>query len=169
MPLRTSRISRPPLVGRKPVRKPKNEFFFPLSKEDMSQNLKSPNPDDKETRLERRWKRREAMNDSLKHNHVASATKTPAEICENTTILIDESDHTIDDDTNEDCEILLGECTGVNDEVEADYKSLLAKYSPVIETDSASNHIDGSDIVEVEADYGSLLAKYNPIIDRQFW
>ncbi|RHN77704.1 hypothetical protein MtrunA17_Chr1g0157631 [Medicago truncatula] len=101
----------------------------------MSQNLKSPNPDDKETRLERRWKRREAMNDSLKHNHVASATKTPAEICENTTILIDESDHTIDDDTNEDCEILLGECTGVNDEVEADYKSLLAKYSPVIETD----------------------------------
>lgn len=101
------------------------------------------------------------MNDSLKHNHVASATKTTAKICENTTILIDESDHTID----EDCEILLGECTGVNDEVEADYKSLLVKYNAVIETDSASSHIDGSNIDEVEADYRSLLAKYSPIID----
>lgn len=131
----------------------------------MSQNLKSPNPNDKEKRLERRWRRREARNDSLKHNRVTSATKTTAKICDNATILTDESDHTIDDDTNDDCEILSGECTGVSDEVEADYESLLAKYNPVIEADSASNHIDGSNIDEVEADYRSLLDKYNPIIE----
>lgn len=165
---------------------PTCEFFFPLSKENMSQNLKSPNHDDE--RLERRWRRREAMNDSLKCNQVASATKTTVRICENTTVLIAESDHTIDDNTNEDCQILLGVHTSDSDEVDADYISLLAEYNPVIEIDNdevdesyrlflttydpvmeintASSHSGGSNIDSDEVDtcYGSFLATYDPVV-----
>jgi len=134
---------------------PTCEFFFPLSKEDMSQNLKSPNRDDKRTRLERRLRRREAINDSLKHNQVAGNTKTNVKICENTTILIVEFDHTIDDDTNEDCELLLGVHTSDSDEVDADYISLLAKYNSVIETDSD----------EMDESYISFLTTYDLVIE----
>ncbi|WJX16527.1 hypothetical protein P8452_06540 [Trifolium repens] len=34
----------------------------------ISENLRSPNSDDKRLRLERRWRRRDARNDSLQHN-----------------------------------------------------------------------------------------------------
>jgi len=93
------------------------------------------------------------MNDSLKRNQVASATKTAVKICENTTVLIVESDHTIDDDTNEDCQILLGVHISDSDEVNADYISMLAKYNPVIGTDND----------EVDESYGSFFTTYDPV------
>jgi hypothetical protein len=42
------------------------------------------------------------MNHNLKHNCFARATRTNVKICENITILIDEYDHMINDDTNKD-------------------------------------------------------------------
>ncbi|CAJ2656844.1 unnamed protein product [Trifolium pratense] len=129
----------------------------------ISENSKSCHPDDKITRLERRWRRREARNDSLKNNHVASATRTTTNICGNTSVSIDKKDHmiddAIDDEIDEDWAKYLATYTGDDDdEVDSDYEAYLATYNDDIEADSASNQSGDN---EVDPDYGAYLANSN--------
>ncbi|GAU21192.1 hypothetical protein TSUD_11090, partial [Trifolium subterraneum] len=132
----------------------------------ISENSKSLNRDDKTIRLERRWRRREARNDNLKNNHVASAKKTATKICGNTSVSIDKNDHMIDDEIDdeidEDWATYLATYTGDDDdEVDSDYETYLAKYNPDIEADSASNQSGDN---EVDPDYGTYLPTHNPEI-----
>ena len=137
----------------------------------MSENLESPNPDDKGTlRLERRWKRREAVRNSL--NCVASATRKTAKICGNKAVVVkDENDHIIDDDRNVinlDEEVGVGPVKG----------SILPTYNLDSETDTASYHRSSSNINAnfgnnndsdaVDEDYASFLHTYNPDIEIDY-
>jgi hypothetical protein len=157
----------------------------------ISENLKSPNLNDKIIRLERRWRRREARNDSLKNKHVVNATRTTKKICGNTSVSIDKNDCTIDDEIDdeidEDWANYLATYTGDDDdEVDSDYEAYLATYNADIEADSASNQSGDNEVDpdygtypdigadrasnqtrdsdEVDPDYGTYLATYNPEI-----
>ncbi|KAL5071207.1 hypothetical protein RYX36_022094 [Vicia faba] len=140
----------------------------------LSGNLKSPDPDDKRIRLERRWRRRETMVDSLKHNRVASASKTDLKICGSTDVLIDKNDHTLDGETDDDWKTFLATYTSDDDdddddddEMNEDYRSFLATYNSEIEYDCASDHSGGSNVGndETDAEYISFLATYDPDVD----
>ncbi|KAK2399284.1 hypothetical protein QL285_049125 [Trifolium repens] len=164
-----------------------SEDIVNLDDSHISENLKSPNPDNKLIRLERRWRRREARNDSLKNNHVASATRTTKKICGNTSVSNNKNDHMIDDEIDdeidEDWAKYLATYTGDDDdEADSDYEAYLATYNadsatnlsgdnevdpdygtyPDIGADRASNQTRDSD--EVDPDYGTYLATYNPEI-----
>ncbi|XP_045808653.1 uncharacterized protein LOC123902883 [Trifolium pratense] len=124
-----------------------------------TENSKSLNHDDKLIRLERRWRRREARNDSLQNNYVASATRTTTKICENTSVSIDKNNHMIDDEIDEDWAKYLATYTGDDDdEVDSDYEADLATYNDDIEADSTSNQSRDN---EVDPDYGAYLANSN--------
>jgi hypothetical protein len=160
-----------------------------LGESHISENLKSPNSDDKRLRFERRWKRQDARNDSLKNNHVASATRTTKNICGNTSVSINKNDHMIDDEIDdeidEDWAKYLATYTGDDDdEADSDYEAYLATYNADIGADSATNlsgdnEVDpdygtypdigadrasnqSRDSDEVDSDYGTYLATLNP-------
>ncbi|KAI5394210.1 uncharacterized protein LOC127091002 [Lathyrus oleraceus] len=138
----------------------------------VSENLQSPNLDDKRIRLERRWRRREIMVDSLNRSRVASATTTALKIRGNTDVLIDKNEHRIDDEADEEWKTFLatyrsGEDDD-DDEMDEDYGSFLATYNSDIEADCASNHSGGSNIDhdEADAEYLSFLATYDPDVEN---
>ncbi|XP_004498475.1 uncharacterized protein [Cicer arietinum] len=121
----------------------------------MNENPKSHYPDDRRIRLERRWRRREAANVSLKHNCFASAARTTTKIYGNRAVLKRKNDHTTYDDKDEACKNKLGTFVRDHDE---DYISYLVTYNPDIEIDSANDH-NGND--EFDEDYRSFLDTYN--------
>jgi len=144
----------------------------------MSENLTSPYSDDKRIRSERRWRRREAMNDSLKYNRFTSATKTTAMTGGNTAALNAKNEHTIDCDADEDNVNNLGANTGeYDDEMDEDHGNMAAlidKNDHVIDCDADEDNVNnlsantGEDGDEMDEDHGNMAAlidKNNHVID----
>ncbi|KEH40284.1 hypothetical protein MTR_1g026790 [Medicago truncatula] len=126
-------------------------------------------PDDKRIRSERRWRRREAMNDSLKYNCFTSATKTTVMNGENMAALNAKNDHTIDLDADEDNVNNLSANTGEDDdkmdEDHGNMAALIDKNDHVIECDAADednvNNLSantGEDDDEMGEDHGNTAA-----------
>ena len=125
----------------------------------MSENLMSPNTDNKRKRLKRLSRRQEARSDSLKRKRVTSASRTTVIICANTNVLKNKNDHTLVDHLDKVWEKNLASYTGDDDddddELDEDYKSFLITYNPDNKTTSD----------EVDSNYATLLATYDPSVE----
>lgn len=135
-------------------------------------------PDDKRIRSERRWRRREAMNDSLKYNCFTSATKTTVMNGENMAALNAKNDHTIDLDADEDNVNNLSANTGEDDdemgEDHGNTAALIDKNDHTIDDEADEDYAEflstytGEEVDETDEDYGNtdaLIDKNNQTID----
>ncbi|GAU21194.1 hypothetical protein TSUD_11100 [Trifolium subterraneum] len=138
----------------------------------ISENLKSPNSDDKRLRLDRRWRRRDARNDSLKHNCVASAKrKTACNHSGGSNIGVNISNRNDSDEVDQDYALFLNSVTIVDGDEEymrvkdSTDTSVRQDGRDSSKIDSAINHSGGSNIGvsvgndsdEVDPDYALFL------------
>ena len=74
----------------------------------MLENREGPYSKDKRSWLERRWKRKELiLDEGLKHNCCASATRIIMKSCGNMNFLIDNNGHIVEDEVDEDYKMFL--------------------------------------------------------------
>ncbi|WJX10073.1 hypothetical protein P8452_00839 [Trifolium repens] len=153
-----------------------------LGESHISENLKSPNSDDKRLRFERRWKRQDARNDSLKHNRVATAKrKTASNHSGRSNIGVNVSNINGSDEVDPDYALFLNSVTIIDGDEE--YMRVKNTTNTSVAEDGrnsskiygASNHNGGSNVGvgnsngsdEVDPDYALFLNSVTIVDDDE--